>query len=79
METGDEEAEASHTAPGVSGLEEAYEVLGLEPGASAEAIKAAHRKLMKKVHPDTGGSAFLAAKINQAKDLLLKETASRKP
>ncbi|WP_421953135.1 DnaJ domain-containing protein [Pelagibacterium sp.] len=79
METGEDETEAeSHTSTGVSGLEEAYDVLGLKPGASPEAIKAAHRTLMKKVHPDTGGSAFLAAKINQAKDLLLKETASRK-
>ena len=76
-ETSEEETE-SQSGAGVSGLEEAYEVLGLKPGAGPEAIKAAHRTLMKKVHPDTGGSAFLAAKINQAKDLLLKEAAARK-
>lgn len=52
---------------------EAYEVLGVEPGASREEILEAWRRLIKRVHPDSGGSAFLSAKLNAAKRVLLGE------
>jgi hypothetical protein len=51
--------------------EEALAVLGLSEGASGEEIKAAHRRLIQRMHPDVGGSADLAARINRAKDVLL--------
>ena len=54
-------------------LKEAYEILGLKPGATREEIKAAHRALMQKNHPDRGGSAWMAKQLNAARDRLLSE------
>jgi hypothetical protein len=51
---------------------EALKVLGLEEGATQEQIRAAHRRLILQIHPDKGGTSYLAAKINEAKDVLLR-------
>ena len=69
------DAGAGQAGPASSGpmsKEEAYEVLGLASGASVSDITKAHRRLMKTAHPDSGGSTFLASKINEAKDVLLR-------
>lgn len=69
------DARTRHRQPARQGAmteEEAYKVLGLDAGAGPEDVRRAHRALMKKVHPDQGGSNWLASRINQAKDVLLR-------
>lgn len=65
--------QGANTSKGNMTKAEAYEVLGLKPGASEEDVIAAHRKLMQKIHPDRGGSDYLAAKINMAKNILINK------
>lgn len=67
---------SSHNESGPAGAAmsraQAYRILGLNPGASRQEIIVAHRKLIQKVHPDRGGSAYLASQLNQAKKILLE-------
>ncbi|HUO53960.1 MAG TPA: molecular chaperone DnaJ [Rhodoblastus sp.] len=64
--------EAGRGSGGEMSEEEAYQTLGLRPGASAEDIVRAHRTLMKERHPDHGGTTDDAARLNQAKDRLMR-------
>jgi hypothetical protein len=66
-----ESQRAKPPAGGTMSEEEALDVLGLNPGASVAEIREAHHRLMMKVHPDHGGTSYLAARLNQARDRLL--------
>jgi len=75
-EDADRHHDPGQSRPAGSGTmtdQEAYEILGLQPGAGQEAIRESHRSLMKRIHPDAGGTGGLAARVNQAKDTLLKK------
>jgi DnaJ homolog subfamily C member 19 len=65
-------AKRSLSTPAPMGKAEAAKLLGVAADADTETVLDAHRRLITKVHPDAGGNAELASRINQARDILLK-------
>lgn len=69
---GHDESATPPPRTGSMSAEEARDILGVDADADADTIRDAHKRLMKKLHPDHGGTSYLAARINEAKDVLLK-------